>query len=321
MQIAHIAIARWLLLWLAVVIVSAGVFSAALLANRDDLPLPQQWVQVDRKQTQKVLPTEAVIRVHELAIAIRQWDLSGLDLFDEKHGSDDYVNYAVDLARQGNPDAEYVIGWLFGNFSGRHFPAIQLVDVSTALGIFTDYLDDSYNERMAVKWYERAISHGSPQACAALGNMLLAQDRDGKSGVRGIALLQSAIARGDVEAQIDLGIACEYGLGGVPTNPQLAASLYERAIKSTNEDCVNRALMCLLSAWKEKKAIPSPEFCDGAGSAFEYLHALDVSLTNEKFEHLFEYRWCSPEPYGPDRYEMLQRIRARYKLASWPSNR
>lgn len=314
MQVAHIAIGRSPLIrclaLAAIVIGCAALCLPKFDSSGDDslsvLPLPAKWSAPDGSPVPACSRAEARKRVQELTPCIRHWDpLYGLKLF-EKRTAAEYVNCAIDLAKDGDPDAEYIVGWMYQNDIREKVPVIQPWD----LGILALLDDGSHEIDLAKKWYQRAASHGSPQALTAQANLHLWDDTAGLPGKTAISYLNTAIDKGDVEAKIDLGTAYQNGWT-VKCDPQKAMELFESATKSTNEDCVNSALLKLLFLWKEKQAMPSREFCDGASGAYQYVHALAPSLSEETFGRLFEYWGCTPEPYANDRWEMLQKVHAR----------
>ncbi len=98
------------------------------------------------------------------------------------------------LAEQGDPKAQYALGFMYAN--GEGVPK---------------------NDAEAVKWFRKAAEQGDPNAQDALGLMYANGEGVPKNDVEAAKWLRKAAEQGDPEAQYNLGAMYANGRG-VPKN-------------------------------------------------------------------------------------------------------
>lgn len=210
----------------------------------------------------------------------------------------DYEAAASELFRvapQGNPEAQYYLGYMMQNGLGTskdpfgavswfrkaagqdHLPSMTLLGqaYSTGRGV-------TRNDKEAVKWYTRAAQMGDAAAQNALGTMV----RDGRGYKKNDALaiqwFAQAAGQGYAAAQSNLGAM--YYLGrGVKANPAEAIKWYTAAAQQRDL----RALSALGAIYRtgdgaEKNPVVALQYYKAAADA-DYLPAM-VAL-GEMFEH------------------------------------
>ncbi|HEY9757377.1 MAG TPA: hypothetical protein V6C97_19570 [Oculatellaceae cyanobacterium] len=229
--------------------------------------------------------------VKALAASIYYCDLGRLDLY-EKYGRENLLNAVRHLTPSGDPDAEYVVGWLFDNGGMR----VDLPSSNGLLGAVYDRATCDSEHAAALQWYGKAFRHGSGQAATALAAF------ESDVGKRE-DLLRFAIAHGVEDAKIQLAELLE------STNAKEAVRLLEEVARSKNRDTVDYALICLLQIWHKHGVKPSIEFRGDTGSAFEFVRKYNPTLSDTDFVHFFVLYGCTPEPYSQLRWQVLRNIR------------
>ncbi|MCA9806215.1 MAG: sel1 repeat family protein, partial [Cyanobacteria bacterium HKST-UBA02] len=191
------------------------------------------------------------------------------------------VGSAFKLARAGNPDAEYLIGWMYESglagpdelfAPGNIGPLMDIPFFQVTYVLMESWLNRRLeSECQAASWYMQAAEHGSVAACAELGHMFERGIGFGRDLDRAVSWYQKAAAKGDAFAMVDLGQMYESG-SGVPQDFRKAMELYERASKSTRNSYIEyRSKSCAESLWAQKKAIPSEAFRKGESDAVTFV--------------------------------------------------
>lgn len=212
------------------------------------------------------------------------------------------IGSAFKLARAGNPEAEYLMGWLYesGVAGPGEFFAPGSVRTLMDVPLFqvTYVLMESWLIRrleadcLAAGWYMQAAEHGSVAACAELGHMYESGIGFGRDLDQAVSWYQKAAGRGDAYAMVDLGRMYERGRG-VPQDYVKAMDLYERASNSArNSSIESQSKACAESLWAQKKAIPCEAFRKGESDVVTFVRKYGGAVEAADLAVLYD---CGPK--------------------------
>lgn len=219
-------------------------------------------------------------------------EFTGLDL--ARHGFVSWyinglpsaLNLAIDFARTGNAEAEYVMGWMWSCGYGnnvvarenlRHLSGPSFVQMDEAINA---YIKLSFAEsdvrheasyQIARDWYKMSYAHGCAKAAEELGFLCeygCAGTYDEKQALQ---WYQKAANAGDPVAVMDLAYMYELGKGCKP-DIRAAMTLYEKAYQ--NPETSEWATENILRLWATDRAVPSAACRKGAKTLEEFLEQI-----------------------------------------------
>jgi len=231
------------------------------------LPLPIPRPNIGFGHTQPAIDTrsdkafrEAIKQIHRHGEGYEDTQVDAPPL-----GLEEVLKMAVDSSHSGNPDAEYLIGWMLETHECLDLEYIELVNQVTRM-FECNWLSDR-RLKLATQWYQLACEHGSIPAAAELGYMY----QEGLGAPVNYALAakwyQKAVTAGDGQAQIDLGRMYQNGLG-MNTDPAKAMTLYEEA---ANGECSTQARVMVEILWAIYGTKPSKKLSKGELNAFDFV--------------------------------------------------
>ena len=192
------------------------------------------------------------------------------------------LNAAIDSARSGNAESEYVMGWMWACGYGRDVVAQKEFRrlnglsagefaIATSAYVRIACSDEENLEaafRFARNWYKLAASHGCAKAAEELG-FLSEFGRGGPSDPQAaLYWYGKAAAEGDDSAKMDLAFMHENGKG-CKADYNEAMRWYEQAYKSSATS--EWALENILRLWATDRAHPSLSCRNGAKNLKEFL--------------------------------------------------
>ncbi|MGH9547933.1 MAG: tetratricopeptide repeat protein, partial [Terriglobales bacterium] len=290
----------------------------------NSLPVPKERVAWDGSRMPHCSLAESKQRVKESAYLVRYCDIYGT-LTDRKYGLQDLFNSAIDLAGSGDPNAEFVIGWMYengasGSEAGVVCDCLDKVSNSNYFSFISDTVNHDSERRLgyAIKWYTQAAAHGSAQACNGIARCKSFYDASPAALSEAFRWCEKAVEQGDIEAKIDLGR--KYEARGTTSDLKKAMDLYEQAAMATNECTVNWALGCILNLWVTKHVMPSAKFAKGESDPLKFLARFDSDGMNaKKYAENFSYCGFTPDPYAQYRWDLYAKIRHALGLFSNPA--
>jgi len=261
--LATVAIALW-----------CQVHLAADFPYSKDLPLPPEqftsgsFLEFDSAKVKKEFPGFPLPRHRSFAVY--------------QNGLGSVLNAALNSARSGNAEAEYVMGWMWANGYGsdvvaaKEFRRLSGASAGQLIAATSAYVriassDEENGEaafRFARNWYKLAASHGCAKAAEELG-FLSELGRGGPPDQQAALYWYGrAAAAGDDVAKMDLAFMHENGKG-CNVDYSEAMRWYERAYQysATSE----WALANILRLWATNRAYPSASCRKGARNLKEFL--------------------------------------------------
>jgi hypothetical protein len=286
-----------------IIVLTISFVALMLLFNRPEnnsLPLPSRIVEENSGQVPSIDERRTAIHTDAPMIEI-SYQLISMHWSDPKYSRTQIQNFAIDLAREGNADSEYIVGSVYEHGVGMN-PNELLMPLYDANILVPG------DAELAKKWYALADTHGSPEAALALGRMYSVYDSPAEQQRLARCCFERAVKRGREDANVNLGRLWEYGLGGAENLPK-AMQLYEEAAASKNEDWSTWGIQMVLWLWNEKQVKPSAHFCMGSDNALHFVRRFDRDITAENIGHLYLDPGCSPNPYVTERFRVLPKLR------------
>jgi len=158
--------------------------------------------------------------------------------------------WVIALARTGEPNAEYLVGSMYEEWSNSH--------------------NSPQAAQRAIKWYERALLHGSTAAAGQLGEMYwYSQDSALPNAALSPQYLQKSADGGDPQALIE--VAQTYENKNTPEDLQKAMALYEQAANCNDEYNAEEARRIIARLWLLNRGQPSEDFRKGESDVFDYV--------------------------------------------------
>lgn len=188
------------------------------------LPIPKEGIGWGHSQPainprSKEAFQEAIKLVHRHGIGFEDPNAAGAPF-----GLEEVLKMAVERGHSNDPDAEYLIGWMFESHECVDLEYVEIVDRITRT-FDCNWL--SYRRlHLATQWYQRACEHGSIPAAAELGYMYEEGFGVPVNYYLAAKWYQKAAGAGDGQAQLDLERMYQNGLG-MKTDPEIVTTLKE----------------------------------------------------------------------------------------------
>lgn len=295
----------------------------------DESRVPDELGAMDGRSIMHCSLQESRIRVKECAPLMRSCFTSFGTVPYHTYSLPELLNSAISLSTSGDPDAEYITGWIYESGISHAHPTgvTAFLDEASNSNYFSTIVDlavhaNEHDLESANKWYARARAHGSKFAGAGISRCKL---RAGFTD-EAIEWARIAVKDGDVDANIELGQLYEAkSMEKVPSYApgesaealnKKAMSLYEQAaLQADTEDTANWAISSILYLWANKQVVPSAQFSMGAKDPFELLSRYDVSgVDKKKYFECFSFTGMVPDPYAEYRSGIFAKLRHTMKL-------
>ncbi len=211
------------------------------------LPSPNEKIDLDGYHMPLFSAAEAT-RLSKEAVAARRTTFQIVTA--EKDFAQTRKDWVIALAGTGEPNAEYLVGWMHEEWSNIH--------------------NSPKANQLAITWYERAVGHGSIAAAGRLGEMYFySQNSTLPKSSLYKNYLHKAAEGGDPLALIQ--VAGAYENKNTPEDLHTAMALYEQAAKCNDEYNAEEAKRIIAEMWLLNRAQPSENFRRGETDVFNYV--------------------------------------------------